>query len=90
MMRGNTTEGQAQAEIKGIVPGGKSSSRVAQIFAAAWIISLTILKAIGFIKLEIDEIIYSGFAIAGVFIPCYFSIWLDKIRDIRFGKTDLR
>jgi mannose/fructose/N-acetylgalactosamine-specific phosphotransferase system component IIC len=87
MMRDNTTERQAQAEIKGIVPGGKSSSRAAQIFAATWIIALTILKAVEFIKLEIDEIIYSGFAIAGVFIPCYFSIWLDKIRDIRFGKN---
>jgi hypothetical protein len=73
-------------ENKGILPGGKTASKGAQIFAASWIIVLTMLKAFGFVKLEIDEIIYSGFAIAGIFIPVYFSIWLEKIRDIRFSK----
>jgi hypothetical protein len=79
-------KGKEEKENKGILPGGKAASKGSQIFAASWIIVLTILKALELVKLEIDEIIYSGFAIAGIFIPVYFSIWLEKIRDIRFGK----
>jgi hypothetical protein len=71
---------------KGLIPGGKPASKAAQIFAALWVATLTILKGIGFVRLEIDEIIYSGIAIAAIFVPVYFSIWLDKIHDIRFGK----
>jgi hypothetical protein len=66
--------------------GGKEFSKAAQITAALWIASLTILKAFGIVKLEIDEIIYSGVSIAAIFMPVYFSIWLEKVRDIRFGK----
>lgn len=66
--------------------GAKEISKAAQIAAALWIVSLTILKGFGIVNLEIDEIIYSGISIAAIFMPVYFSIWLEKIRDIRFGK----
>ena len=65
--------------------GGKEISKAAQIAAAIWIVTLTILKGFGIVKLEIEEIIYSGISIAAIFMPVYFSIWLEKIRDIRFG-----
>ncbi|MDR2509237.1 MAG: hypothetical protein LBC77_01180 [Spirochaetaceae bacterium] len=74
-----------QSEKKTARMGGKEFSKAAQIIAALWIASLTILKAFGIVKLEIDEIIYSGVSIAAIFMPVYFSIWLEKIRDIRFG-----
>lgn len=67
--------------------GAKQYSLAAQIFAAVWVIVLTICKGFGVIQLEIDDIIYSGITIAGIFMPVYFSIWLDKIRDIRFGQN---
>ena len=67
--------------------GAKQYSLAAQIFAAVWVIFLTICKGFGVIQLEIDDIIYSGITIAGIFMPVYFSIWLDKIRDIRFGQN---
>lgn len=64
----------------------KEASKSAQIFAAIWIIVMTIGKSFGVVKLEVQEIIYSGIAIAGIFMPVYFSIWMEKIKDIRFGK----
>jgi hypothetical protein len=76
-----------EKESKSALPGAKATSKVAQIFAALWIMALTVSKALGIIRLEIDDIIYSGISIAAIFMPVYFSIWLEKIRDIRFGKT---
>jgi hypothetical protein len=73
-------------EIKGALPGAKTTSKAAQVFAALWIAALTIGKALGIVKLGIDDIIYSGISIAAIFMPVYFSIWLEKIRDIRFSK----
>ncbi len=61
----------------------KSSSLFAQIFAAAWIAVGTILKGVGVIDLDMVEIILSGITIAGCFIPVYFSIIMDKIKDIK-------
>jgi hypothetical protein len=69
-----------------VLPCAKTTSKFAQVFAATWIVVLTILKGCGIIKLQIEEIIYSGVSIAAIFMPVYFSIWLEKIRDIRFGK----
>ncbi|UTC65234.1 hypothetical protein E4O00_03485 [Treponema sp. OMZ 788] len=63
----------------------KRSSLAAQIFSAGWIAILTICKGFGFVGLDESDIIYSGIAIAGVFSPVYFSIWLDKIKDIKLG-----
>ena len=64
----------------------KRNSHLAQIFAALWIVGNTILKALGLSKLEMGDIIYSGIAIAAIFMPVYFSIFLDKIKDIKFTK----
>jgi hypothetical protein len=74
---------------KGLIPGGKPVSKAAQIFAALWIAALTVCKGLGLVRLGIDEIVYSGIALAAIFVPVYFSIWLDKIHDIRFGKTSV-
>jgi hypothetical protein len=78
---------EREKESKSALPAAKTTSKAAQIFAALWIVALTIGKASGIIKLEIDDIIYSGISIAAVFMPVYFSIWLEKIRDIRFGNS---
>ena len=64
----------------------KRSSLLAQIFSVLWIVGNTILKALGLSKLEMGDIIYSGIAIAAIFMPVYFSIFLDKIKDIKFTK----
>ncbi len=63
----------------------KKSSLFAQIFAAIWMISLTLCKGFNLISLEVSEIVYLGIGIAGVFMPVYFSIWLEKIKDIKIG-----
>lgn len=65
--------------------GAKQYSLFAQIFSALWIIVLTICKGFNFVSLEIGDIIYSAIAIAGIFMPVYFSIWLDKIKEIKLG-----
>jgi hypothetical protein len=66
--------------------GAKEYSLSAQIFSGLWIAVHTILKGIGITSLEMTDIIYSGIAIAALFMPVYFSIFLDKIRDIKLGK----
>lgn len=65
--------------------GAKDYSLWSMIVAGLWIGTLTILKGCGIIKLEEKEIIGSGIAIAGVFSPVYFSIFMDKIKDIKIG-----
>ena len=67
---------------------GKGSSLAAQIFAAVWIAIGTICKALKLIEIEMLDIILSGVVIAGCFLPVYFSIILDKIKDIKIGKVD--
>lgn len=72
--------------VAGNGPGAKKISLVAQIIACIWIAVHTVLKGLGMSKLEMGDIIYSGIAIAAIFMPVYFSIFLDKIKEIRFGK----
>jgi len=55
------------------------------IIAGVWIAVLTILKGLSIMKLDMGDIIGSGISIAAVFSPVYFSIFLDKIKDIRTG-----
>lgn len=66
--------------------GAKDYSLVSMIIAGVWIITLTLLKGFGKIGLEIKDIIITGLAIAGVFSPVYFSIFMDKIKDIKVGE----
>lgn len=71
--------------------GAKDYSLFSMIFSGVWIITLTLLKGFDVVKLSImEEIIPSGIAIAGVFSPIYFSIFLDKIKDIRFNDSNKR
>ncbi|GHU13017.1 hypothetical protein FACS1894161_2460 [Spirochaetia bacterium] len=66
--------------------GAKQYSLFAQIFSGLWIAVHTILKGMGIEKLEMTDIVYSGIAIAAIFMPIYFSIFLDKIKDIKLSK----
>jgi hypothetical protein len=63
----------------------KQSSFLAQVLAALWVAAMTILKGLGKIQMEMTDIILSGGAIAAVFCPVFVSIWLEKIRDIKWG-----
>jgi hypothetical protein len=58
----------------------KNSSLWAQIFGAVWIAVLFILKGLHIVDLDTYEIIASGFAIMGIFIPVYASIITDKLK----------
>lgn len=70
----------------------KEISKWSMVVACLWIGLLTLAKALwGFVSkrafgLEVSEIILSGLALAAVFSPVYFSIILDKVRDMRIGK----
>ena len=68
--------------------GAKNLSKHSMIFSGVWIAGLTLLKGAGKVSLSISEIVYSGIAIAAVWTPTYFSIFLDKIRDIKLGGSE--
>lgn len=68
----------------------KTQSRWAMLFSTVWIAVLTVLHGLGVISLEVTDIIYSAIAIVGVWSPAYMSIWLDKIKEIRFGDESRR
>jgi hypothetical protein len=58
-----------------------------QLFAAVWIGAWTAYKFISApANITMDDIIYSGIGIMGIFSPVIISVWLEKIKDIRFGK----
>ena len=65
---------------------GKNSSLTAQIIAAIWIAAWSAFK---FVKspdtIDIADVMLSGCGIAACFLPIYFSIIMDKIKDIRIG-----
>ena len=82
---------EKETEEKKDGPGAKDFSLLAMIFAAAWIVVLSLAKALWGILpfssapfgLEMFDIILSGVFIGGVFSPVFLSMWLDKIKDIR-------
>jgi hypothetical protein len=79
--------GKAELETRNAKkPGAKRYSLFAQIFSGTWIVVLTVLKGLKLVTLETQDIIYTGIAVAAIFSPVYFSIFLDKIRDIRLAK----
>lgn len=67
----------------------KSVSLIGQILAAIWVAGWCsyqfIMNIAKGVHVEITDIIYSGFAIAGCFSPVFVSIIMDKIKNIRFG-----
>jgi hypothetical protein len=68
---------------------GKGSSLWGQIIAALWIGGWSAFKFIARPdNIDIGDVLISGVGIAGVFIPVYFSILMDKIKEIRLGKNE--
>ena len=63
----------------------KQSSFLAQVFAALWVAVLSVLKGLGKFQMDMMDIILSGGAVAAAFSPVIVSIWLEKIRDIKWG-----
>lgn len=70
-------------------PSGKNSSLWGQIIAALWIAGWSAFKFITRPdQIDMGDVLISGIGIAGVFIPVYFSILMDKIKEIRLGGRD--
>lgn len=62
----------------------KNVTLIAQIVAAVWVAGWHTYKFITSPITTIDVII-SGATIAACFLPVYFNMILDKIKDIKFG-----
>lgn len=67
----------------------KDASLVGQIIAAVWVAAWCTVKFIsgGLANVTISDIIFSGCGEAACFTPVYFSIIMEKIKDIRFGNS---
>lgn len=65
----------------------KDASLFSQIFAGLWIIGWSAFTFITGNGIKVGDIILTGIAIAGMFTPVYFSIIMDKIKDIKLGNT---
>lgn len=63
----------------------KRLSLIAMAFSTLWITALTILKSVGLVNLSVEDIVESAAAIVAMWCPTYVSMWLDKIKQIRFG-----
>ena len=64
----------------------KGSSLFAQIVAAVWIAGWSTYAFITGNSIAIIDVILSGVGIAAMFLPVYFSIIMDKIKDIKLTK----
>jgi len=84
LAKDRSEKGLVEEKVNEKSKGAKDYSLFSMIVAGLWIMVLTILKGVGIIKsLEVKEIIYTGITIAGVFSPVYFSILLDKIKELK-------
>ncbi len=65
----------------------KITSLIAQVIAALWV---AVWSAKKFICSDavVEDIIFSGFAIAGCFSPVYFNIILDKIKGFKGDRKE--
>lgn len=76
-----------ESEKKGIK--AKSASLYAQIIGAVWIggwnAAQNVRDLIAGQPLNVNGIITSGIAIAACFVPVYFNLFMDKIKDIKLG-----
>ena len=79
------TENTVLSDEKEKIVTAKNCSKGAMIFASAWVAILTILRGLKIVELEETDIIYSGVSIVAMWSPTYLSMWLDKIKAIRFG-----
>lgn len=67
-------------------PAAKPASLWAQIIAAIWIAAWSAFKfARAPEAIDMVDVMLSGVTIAACFLPVYFSIIMDKIKDIKFG-----
>ena len=67
--------------------GAKKSSLIAQIVAAVWIACWSIVKFVSApAYIDMIDVMFSGLGIAACFLPVYFSIIMDKIKDIKLTK----
>lgn len=84
-----SNESSIVATIKKKKGKAKITSLVAQALAAFWIGFWNALQFAKMIKsgmhIEVTDIIFSGLSIAACFSPVYFSMIMDKIKNIRFG-----
>lgn len=66
----------------------KGSSLIAQVIASVWIAGWSIFKFVSNPQnIDISDVMFSGLGIAACFLPVYFSIIMDKIKDIKLGGT---
>lgn len=71
----------------------KEISKWSMVVASLWIAILSLVKAFWplFVidnrsfGLDMGDIIISGVALAAIFTPVYFSIFLDKVKEIKIG-----
>jgi hypothetical protein len=64
----------------------KTVSLLGQIFASIWVGGWSAYKFITTGNIEVQDVIFSGIAIAGCFSPVYFSIIMDKLKEIKIGR----
>ena len=64
----------------------KRGSLTAQMIGAFWIVGWSFFKFTNSPEnIDISDIIVSGMSIAACFTPVYFSIIMDKIKEIKVG-----
>ena len=67
----------------------KPASLWAQIIAAVWVAGWCtfqfVKEIMGGNYIPITDFIFSGFAIAACFVPVYFNLIMDKIKEIKLG-----
>lgn len=66
--------------------GAKDTSLVGMIIGAVWIAGFMSYKFISRPELiTAQEVILSGLSLAAVFMPIYFSVLMDKIKEMKIG-----
>lgn len=61
----------------------KTSSLAAQVVGAIWIAVWSAYKFIKAPTYDVTDVVISGVSIAACFVPVYFNLIMDKIKDIK-------
>lgn len=61
----------------------KTSSLAAQVVGAIWIAVWSAYKFIKAPTYDVTDVVLSGVSIAACFVPVYFNLIMDKIKDIK-------
>lgn len=87
-----SAESEEEKQDKSKVGKAKITSLIAQSLAAVWIALWNALQFAKMIRqsnhIDVSDIIFSGLSIAACFSPVYFSMIMDKIKNIRFGDSE--